>query len=311
MANENVVAGEMVVQFGRLRRRQRSEQRRRFDLAERRQQLVQALAGGPQPGPHRRLPVAVEQRQPGRRAGWPGDRPWPHRRRHLFQQLGGGEDETDPRPGQPEEMVERAQHDQVGRLGRAGQRRQAFFRRRVDQAFIDDQPAAALFQLFCGVNRNCVRMPVGAQVVRVGEQYVRRRGRQRARQGGVLQQARTMAELRPRLDMRAGERADAGDDRAWQQRRQQADGGQRPGYRQQVGVAVIGSGGGFEAVIASRQVVPGGGRQRRHRPAVGVAGGGQSSWGAGVAMLAFEVMVENAGRPAPASAETGRAHRGG
>ena len=41
--NENVVAGEVGVQFGRLRRIQRSEQRRRFDLAERRQQLVQAM----------------------------------------------------------------------------------------------------------------------------------------------------------------------------------------------------------------------------------------------------------------------------
>ena len=293
VVNENVVAGEMVVQFGRLRRSQRSEQRRRFDLAERRQQLVQALAGSQQPGAHRRLPVAIEQRQPGRRARWPGDRPRPHRRRHFGQQVGGGEDETDPRPGQPEEMVERAQHDQVGRLGACrpaasgslpASGRSGFHRRSASR------------RAFSAVLRRRPQPRADAgrrvDVVRVGEQHVGRRGGQRARQGGVLQQARTMAGLRPRL-RHAGWRAG----RCRRRRRAAAApaaGGWRPAPRPPAAGWRCRN---TSAAAASRPSSPAG----RSCQAVGGSGGtGQpsglpvadrSSWVGRTAMLASGVIV--------------------
>ena len=70
-------------------------------------------------------------------------------------------------------------------------------------------------------------------------------------------------------------RADAGDDGARQQMRQQLDGGLRTGHRQQIAVAVVGGSGRFQAIVVFRQAEPAIGRHFGHRPAVRVDPGRQ------------------------------------
>ena len=120
-SNEDAAGGEEIVQCLRLRGWQPAEHERALHLAERREQCTQSFAVGGEPGTRRRrLPLAVGQRALRNDARRAADGPRAQHFDHLHEQLAAAEDEADARPGEPEELAERAQHDQVGRVLRAG-----------------------------------------------------------------------------------------------------------------------------------------------------------------------------------------------
>ena len=129
----------------------------------------------------RGVPCGVGQGLPGRKAGRIGQRP----RAKFFAQLRelvlGAEQETDACAGQPEELAQRAQDEQVGRRVAASQRSQAVLRIGVAKRLVDNQPAATSLQLFGGLDQYVARQRQRRGIVRIAEQHHRRHRSEQAR----------------------------------------------------------------------------------------------------------------------------------
>ena len=104
------------------------------------QQGSQAIARRLQPLACPRLPGAIGQGEPERVTRRSGDRPRPEGFTQGIQQGLRGTDETGPSTGEAEELADRPQHDQPIAIGDVAQ---AALGRRVDERFIDDEPAVS------------------------------------------------------------------------------------------------------------------------------------------------------------------------